>query len=66
MTDTKAALSEYTALVELSSGLNNIKAQKDFLELVLPMWKGFYKKPYNPKLYTASEILLAIYALKEK
>ncbi|HPZ10494.1 MAG TPA: hypothetical protein PL110_20560 [Candidatus Eremiobacteraeota bacterium] len=66
VTDTKAALSEYTALVELSSGLNNIKAQKDFLELVLPMWKGFYKKPYNPKLYTASEILLAIYALKEK
>jgi hypothetical protein len=60
-----ANIPEFTSLARLAARLHNTEATEEYLAKSLPFWQMFARNPYEPKVYMAGEILLAIITIEE-
>lgn len=58
-----ARLSEWTCLVRVAAGLNEIALTEQLIQRALPFWRRFDEQPGEPRLYQTGQILLAIDAV---
>lgn len=60
----EATISDYTCLVRLATRLSDPRATGRLLELAYGHWQTFERERFEPRLYTASEVLLTLQVLR--
>ena len=63
VTEQAASISEWSCLVRLATNLNDTTMTQKTIKQAEPLWQIFDKNPYEPRLYTAGQILLSIQAM---